>query len=405
MMQGKATGPGRAWIAAAAVAVHACLGSVYAWSVFLPALAREAGWTKAQATWAFSLAIATLGITAALATPLTRRLGPRRSVALSAGLFGLGLVGAGLAVDLRTLPLLYLSYGLVGGMGLGLGYVPPVTTLMRWFADRKGLATGLAVGGFGLGALLGSFAAEALLKRFGCAPAFVILGFVYACGIVVASRLLRLPEDGDPAVVDPPSAGVLRESRFWLLWVLFFLNIATGILLIALARPMLEEVGAGRAALSAVTAVALMGLFNGLGRFGWASLSDRAGRLRIWGLMFILQGLTFLLLRAVGSPFVLALGLWVIASCYGGGFALCPALVADLFGPHRAPKAYGLALTAWSVAALLSPPIAAHLREITGSYTAILGLCALVSLAGLGLVALLARASLRTAPHEGALRP
>lgn len=405
MMQGKATGPGRAWIAAAAVAVHICLGSVYAWSVFLPALAREAGWTKAQATWAFSLAIATLGFTAALATPLTRRLGPRRAVALSAGLFGLGVAGAGLAVHLRALPLLYLSYGLVGGMGLGLGYVPPVTTLMGWFADRKGLATGLAVGGFGLGALLGSFAAEALLKRFGCAPAFVILGLVYACGIFLASRLLRLPDDGNPTAEVPARTGVLGEPRFWLLWTLFFLNIATGILLIALARPMLEEAGAGRAALPAVTAVALMGLFNGLGRFGWASLSDRVRRLRIWGLMFILQGLTFLLLRAVGSPLALAVGLWVIASCYGGGFALCPALVADLFGPDRGPKAYGLALTAWSAAALLSPPIAAQLREITGSYTVILGLCALASLAGLGLVALLARASYGAALREGALRP
>lgn len=396
--------PRRAWIAIAAVAVHICLGSVYAWSVFLPSLAREAGWTKVQATWAFSLAIATLGCTAALATPLTRRLGPRRAVALSAGLFGLGVAGAGLAVQLRALPLLYLSYGLVGGMGLGLGYVPPVTTLMSWFADRKGLATGLAVGGFGLGALLSSFAAEALLKRLGCVPTFVILGFVYACGIFLASRQLRLPGDGNPTAAPPPSTGILGEPRFWLLWTLFFLNIATGILLIALARPMLEEVAAMRAALSAVTAVALMGLFNGLGRFGWASLSDRLGRLRIWGLMFILQGLTFLLLRSAGSSLALAAGLWVIASCYGGGFALCPALVVDLFGPDRGPKAYGLALTAWSAAALFSPPIAAHLREITGSYTAILGLCALASLAGLGLVALLARASCAVA-RVGALCP
>ncbi len=396
--------PRRAWIAIAAVAVHICLGSVYAWSVFLPSLAREAGWTKAQATWAFSLAIATLGFTAALATPLTRRLGPRRAVALSAILFGLGVAGAGLAVQLRALPLLYLSYGLVGGMGLGLGYVPPVTTLMGWLADRKGLATGLAVGGFGLGALLGSFAAEALLKRLGCGPTFVILGLVYACGIFLASRRLRLPDDGNPTAAGLPSTGILREPRFWLLWTLFFLNIATGILLIALARPMLEEVAAGQAALSAVTAVALMGLFNGLGRFGWASLSDRVGRLRIWGLMFILQGLTFLLLRATDSPLALAAGLWGIASCYGGGFALCPALVADLFGPDRGPKAYGLALTAWSAAALFSPPIAAHLRETTGSYTAILGLCALASLAGLGLVALLARVSCAV-PRAGALRP
>jgi len=401
MAEPKDAAPRRIWIAAAAVGVHACLGSVYAWSVFLPSLSREAGWTKAQATWAFSLAIAALGLTAALSAPLVKRLGPRRSGALSAGCFGLGLIGAGLAVHLRALPLLYLSYGLLGGVGLGLGYVPPVTTLMRWFADRKGLATGLAVGGFGLGALLGSFAAEALLRRIGCASTFAVLGLVYGTGIFWASRLLRLPEPIAQASPEPEEKGILGEARFWILWGLFFLNIATGILLIALARPMLEEAGArqGAGVLTAVSAVALMGLFNGLGRLGWASLSDRVGRLRVWGLMFVIQGGTFLLLRAAGSPLALALGLWMIASCYGGGFALCPALVADLFGPYRAPKVYGLALTAWSAAALASPPLAARLRETTGSYAGILGICAMGSLLGLGLVALLGGISHRAVPR------
>lgn len=381
-------------IAGAAVLTHVCLGSVYAWSVFIPALQRQTGWTRPQLTWAFSLAIAALGLTAALASPLMQRLGPGKSVRLSALLFGLGLMGAGLAVRLHALPLLYGSYGVLGGIGLGLGYVPPVTTLMRWFADRKGLATGLAVGGFGLGALLASFTAEALLHRFPCSVTFMILGLAYGLVLLLASGLLRLPA-GAPAAPAGNAWASLGERRFWLLWAVFFVNIATGILLIALARPMLEEAapGAGRAALPAVTAVAVMGLFNGLGRLGWSSLSDRLGRTSTWMAMFAVQGTVFCVLRGSASPLVLAGGLWLIASCYGGAFAICPALVADTFGARRAPGIYGLSLTAWSAAALLSPPLAARLRELLGSYTAILGCCALASLAGLALLAALRRAT------------
>jgi len=182
---------GRWRIALGAVLAHVCLGSVYAWSVFIPALQRQTGWTRPQLTWAFSIAIACLGLTAALASKLMQRLGPARSVRLSAALFGLGLTGAGLAVGLRSLPLLYCSYGVVGGIGLGLGYVPPVTTLMRWFADRKGLATGLAVGGFGLGALVASFAAEALLRRLPCSATFLVLGLVYGVALPMGRRRPR----------------------------------------------------------------------------------------------------------------------------------------------------------------------------------------------------------------------
>ena len=383
-------------IAGAAVLTHVCLGSVYAWSVFIPALQHQTGWTKPQLTWAFALAIACLGLTAALASPLMQRLGPRTSVRLSALFFGLGLLGAGLAVRLHSLPMLYVCYGVIGGFGLGLGYVPPVTTLMRWFADRKGLATGLAVGGFGLGAMVASFTAEALLQRWSCSVTFMVLGLAYGLVLLVMSGWLRLPEGAAPA----RSAGTvnfLAQPRFWLLWTVFFLNIATGILLIALARPMLEESAAAKGlsglAIPAVTAVAVMGLFNGLGRLGWSSLSDRVGRTRTWMGMFLLQALVFWLLRSTPSPWLLAVGLWLIASCYGGAFAICPALVADSFGQARAPRIYGMSLTAWGAAALVSPPLAARLREVLGSYTAILGCCALACLAGLGLIFALSQIS------------
>jgi len=381
--------PRRSLIAFAAVVTHICLGSVYAWSVFVPALTAQTGWTKPQVTWAFSFAIAALGLTAALASRRVAALGPRRAVALSALCFGLGLLGAGLALKVHSLLLLYVTYGLIGGIGLGLGYVPPVTTLLRWFPDRKGLATGLAVGGFGIGALLGSFLGEALLARTTVGGAFVGMGVLYAPVIFLASRCLHLPEVPEAASPEQGEASPLKDRRFVLIWCAFFLNIASGILLIALARPMLEE--AGRGWLPAVTAVAVMGLFNGLGRLGWSSLSDRVGRLRVWGLMFALQGLAFLGLAQGAGATVLALGLWLIASCYGGGFALCPALVADTFGPVRGPRAYGLALTAWSAAALVSPPLGAFLREALGSYRAVLVAGAAACLLGIALVMALGR--------------
>ncbi len=378
----------RGWIAAASVATHVCLGSVYAWSVFVPALQAQTGWTKPQLTWAFSLAIASLGLTAALAAPLMHRIGPRASVGWSALFFGVGLIGAGLAVRVHSLGMLYACYGIIGGIGLGLGYVPPVTTLLRWFSDRKGFATGMAVGGFGLGALLASFVGEALLRAFSAGSTFALLGLVYGSVILAVSRVLAMPGDIPRAAAQPTGLPFLREARFWLLWSVFFVNIATGILLIALARPILEDAAkdAAGAAIPAVTAVALMGLFNGLGRLGWSSLSDRLGRASTWMVMFGLQAAVFLLLRSGVSPLPLALGLWLIASCYGGGFALCPALVADLFGPERAPRVYGLALTAWSAAALASPPLAAWMRDTFGSYTAVLGACCAGSLLGLLLV-------------------
>jgi OFA family oxalate/formate antiporter-like MFS transporter len=372
-------------IAGSAVLTHVCLGSVYAWSIFVPALQTQTGWSKPQLTWAFSLAIACLGLTAALAAPLMHRLGPRGTVGLSALFFSLGLLGAGAAIQLRSLWLLYLCYGVLGGIGLGLGYVPPVTAMLRWFADRKGFATGLAVGGFGLGALLASFLGEWLLQNFSCAWTFLLLGGFYGLLILFASRSLRLPEEVPmPVAVPPTQSNLLREPRFWLLWATFFVNIATGILLIALARPMLQE--SGIAPTVAVTTVAIMGLFNGLGRLGWSSLSDHLGRTRTWLIMFLAQGLLFLLIRDPGSSWSLAVGLWLIASCYGGGFAICPALVADTFGPSQAPRIYGLILTAWSVAALVSPPLAAWLRETSGSYSGILLGCCLASGVGLGLI-------------------
>ena len=378
----------RSTIAIAAVVTHLCLGSVYAWSIFVKPITEVTPWTELQVTWAFSLAIATLGLTAAFAGPLMQRLGPKRCVGLSGTLLGLGLIGCGLAIRFNSLPMLYGMYGIVGGLGLGMGYVPPVTTLMRWFADRRGLATGLAVGGFGIGALLASYLGQWLLGHMSCSATFITMGLIYWPILFVASRFLHLPETvpaKGPAAESLSARQVLAQPRFWLLWGAFFVNIATGILLIALAKPMLQGT-LGFSDAAAISTVAIMGLFNGVGRFAWSAASDRLGRSATWFLMLTLQLVMFSILSHTGSGLLFAAGLCLIMSCYGGGFAICPAIIGDIFSSRSAARVYGLSLTAWSAAALLSPPVTAAVKKATGSYLPVLTACAGTTVLGLLLV-------------------
>jgi OFA family oxalate/formate antiporter-like MFS transporter len=368
--------PNRGVIAAAAVLIHMCLGSVYAWSVLVLPMRSQTGWSEQTVTWAFSLAIASLGLTAALLAPHMQRWGPRRCIVLSAILFSTGLLGAGAAIAAGSPLLLYATFGIVGGIGLGFGYVPPVTTLLRWFADRKGLATGLAVGGFGLGATVASFYAPMLVERLGISGTFWALAATYGPVLLACAFLLRLPaapsvtrQEGGPGRSAAPPLALL------LLWGVFFTNIAAGILLIALAKPMLSG-SFGFPDSGAFIIVAAMGLSNGFGRLLWSATSDRTGRLLTWAVMLILQSALFLAAALSSSGAIFAASICIIASCYGGGFALCPAIVADLFGSARAPRLYGITLTAWSAAALVGPPLAAWLRARTGSNMHILLLCA-----------------------------
>jgi OFA family oxalate/formate antiporter-like MFS transporter len=408
------TAPARPWlrwrVAAAAVLVHLCIGSVYAYSVFQVPLHQLHGWTKPQATWAFSLAILTLGLTAAIGGKWMLRLGPRRCAMLAALGWGGGLMLAGLAAWAGKLWLFWLGYGLLGGAGLGLGYAPPVTALIHWFPDRRGLATGLAVCGFGFGALICAHAASALMSPLGLPLTFVTLGAVYGCAIFAASLGLRLP---DPAVstsrdrkgAETPSvhqdqplphgrgslgtdlnlSEALRTSRFWLLWTMFFLNICAGIMLINLASPMAQEMhhltAAQAAALVGVSSVA-----NGLGRLGWSAASDFLGRSATFMLMFLLQIGAFLALPALASAGLFEADLALILTCYGAGFAISPAFLADMFGKRNVGAIYGVLLTAWGIGGVVGPQLGARLREATHSYTASLH----VITAGLALALVLA---------------
>jgi MFS transporter, OFA family, oxalate/formate antiporter len=396
-------------VAAAAILTHLCLGSVYAWSMFSVPICQATGWKQPQVTWAFSAAIATLGLTAAFGGPVMQRLGPRKCVGLAATLFGVGMAGAGFATWQHSLPLLYLLFGVVGGIGLGMGYAPPVAALLKWFPDKRGLATGMAVCGFGLGALVATKLAEPLLARWGVVSTFYILGIGYLTTIFVASRLMRLPAEGWRPAGWMPKVGAaaddaqlsllqaLAGQRFWLLWLVFFINICAGIMLIALAKPMGKDV----AHLSDVEAgwlVAIMGLFNGLGRLGWSSMSDKLGRSATLFVMLLLQVGLFALLTLNPGALLFGVCVWVIISCYGGGFAITPAFIADMFGTRSAGTIYGCALTAWSAAALTSPPLGAYLRETTHGYGRALYVCTTMLALALilnGVLALLLRKARR----------
>lgn len=377
------------WIVAAAgTLLMVCLGTVYAWSFFQKPLADSYGWSNSQVAWAFSLAICCLGLAAAAGGMLLPRLGPAR-LALAGGiLFSAGYLTAALALSLRSLPLLYLGYGLLGGTGLGLGYVTPVATVARWFPDRKGFATGLVVMGFGLGALLMSkIIAPFLLQLFpGNLPAvFAAMGGLFLLLTVPAAAAIVNPPPGwQPTGMAQPSATAMADAddgssardrilsgEFALLWLIFFCNITAGIAIIGFQSPLFQDI-CSKAGLTAdpatlarygATLIAVSSLFNGVGRFFWGGISDRIGRPATFRLLLGSQLIAFLLLMQTGSPWLFALLVCYILLCYGGGFGTMPSFILDRFGARLMPAVYGAILTAWSAAGIAGPQLVALLKD------------------------------------------
>jgi len=367
--------------------MQVALGAVYAWSVFRIPLTKSYGWTVSKVTLTFELAILMLGFASFAGGLWMRRAGPRR-VALLAGLcYGLGVVLAGQVGG--HLGLLYLSYGVLGGIGLGLGYIVPVATLIKWFPDKRGMITGLAVAGFGAGALVTAPIAEHLISWLGVSQTFTILGVVYFVAVSGSAVFMRNPPDGfRPAGWQPPLSQqqqraakdyTLREAlRTWQwygLWAILFLNTLAGISIISQTSPLAQEV----THVSAVAAAALVGIIsiaNGAGRFLWAWLSDFVGRTRVFQVMFLAQAIVFFLLARVHSFVGLAVLAFIVLLCYGGGFGTMPAFAADFFGPQNVGSIYGLMLTAWGFAGVLGPTLIAQVRQNTGHYTEALELIA-----------------------------
>ena len=366
-------------IAAAGVLMQIALGAVYAWSVFRIPLTRSFGWTISEVTLTFTIAIFVLGLAAFGGGLWMRRAGPR-TVAVTAGvLYGLGVCLASLAGG--RLWWLYCSYGLIAGVGLGLGYIVPVATLVKWFPDKRGLITGLAVAGFGAGALITAPIATRLIATVGVLQTFAILGVAYFVAVTGGALFMRNPPDGYRPPGWTPTASqqqqravrsytlqeAMRSWQWYGLWTLLFLNTTAGIAVISQAAPMVQEITSISAA-RAASVVGIISIANGAGRLFWAWLSDVVGRRPVFLAMFLLQAIIFWLLPSAHGLTMFAVLTVMVLLCYGGGFGTMPAFAADYFGTEHVGSIYGLMLTAWGVAGVLGPTLMATLRERSGHY-------------------------------------
>lgn len=380
-------------IAIAGVVMQIALGAVYAWSVFRDPLVNAFGWSIAQVTTTFSITIFTLGVAAFLGGLWLTRAGPR-VVGVAGGVFyGLGVFLASFSAN--NLAWLYLTYGLIGGIGIGLGYIVPVATLVKWFPDRRGFITGVAVAGFGAGALLTAPLASALIQSFGVLQTFAVLGIVYLVLVIGGALFMQNPPAGYRPPNWNPSATAqrathdftLREAlsswQWYALWALLFLNVTAGISLVSQAAPMAREI-AGVDVATAAAFAGFLGIPNGLGRFLWAWLSDAIGRRWVFLIMFLLQAVMFFTMPFTSAFFAFAALATIVLLCYGGGFGTMPAFATDYYGPGNVGSIYGLMLTAWGTAGVLGPLLIASLREQTGAYAGALYIIAVLMLISAG---------------------
>lgn len=375
-------GGNRVLIAIAGVVIQVALGAVYAWSVFRIPLTENYGTSVSSVNLTFSIAILSLGFAAFFGGLLMARVGPKLVAILSGVLYGAGIFLASFATE--SLTLLYLTYGVLAGIGIGLGYIVPIATLVKWFPDRRGFITGVAVAGFGAGALVTAPIARYLVGSVGLFPTFAILGIIYLVMVIGAALFLKNPPEGwKPEGWEPPPAeetvdrsgvdyslgGALKTWQWFALWALLFLNVTAGIAIISEASPMAQEL-TGVAPLVAAGLVSIISIANGAGRFLWAWLSDAIGRKWVFLTMYLLQAVLFFLIPIIGGTyFVLAILAFVIVSCYGGGFGTMPAFNADYFGPTNVGKIYGLMITAWGFGGVLGPILISYIIDSTGSYT------------------------------------
>ena len=366
-------------IAFAGVLMQLALGAVYAWSVFRAPLVKQFGWSISEVTLTFTISIFVLGIAAFFGGLWLNRKGPR-VVAITGGiLYGLGVFLASFSAN--KLWWLYLSYGLIGGIGLGLSYIVPVAVLVKWFPDRRGLITGIAVGGFGAGALITAPVATRLIQSIGVLNTFAYLGIAYLAVTVVASLFMQNPPEGwRPEGWTPTISQASQRSRrdytlgealktwqWYALWLLLFLNTFAGISIISQEAPIFQEL----VRVSAVVAASMVGIAsigNAFGRVFWAWVSDLITRRATFFVMFVIQVLLFWLLPSIAAVSLMTIITFVVLMCYGGGFGTMPAFAADYFGSKNVGPIYGLMLTAWGCASAVGPLLIAYMRQTTGSY-------------------------------------
>lgn len=371
-------------IAVSAIAIHLSIGGAYAYSVYKLPIVQEMGWSETKVTVAFTIMMGLAGFAAALFGKLVENFGPRKSAILAAFLFSLGQAGAGVAILIDSVPLYWLTYGVLSGLGMGIGYIAPVSTLVKWFPDRRGLATGMAVLGFGAGALITAPVAANLMESVGISTTYFILGASYFTLMILGALYIAPPVKGymPAGMKENTVAGInvvkqdlaqlsakeaVRTKHFWMLWAMHLFNVMAGIMMISVASPMAQEI-VGLSVAGAATMVGIMGLFNGGGRLVWAAVSDYIGRSNVFVIFFAIQLVTFILLPFTTNLFIFQFFIFLVVSCYGGGFSNLPAFASDLFGTRQLGVIHGYLLTTWSLGGIFGPLIVSLIRGMTNSY-------------------------------------
>src|SRR5579862_7287684 len=390
--------PNRWGIAVAAVIMQICLGAVYGWSVFKIPLMRTEHWSETQVQLNFTLAIFFLGMGTIIGGLWQDRKGPRIVATVAGVIYGVGYLLAALFTRDHSLDGLYFAYGVLTGIGMGMGYICPVATLVKWFPERRGLMTGVAVCGYGAGALVMSPIAARLIKSHGVPYTFTGLGIVYLILVVLAAQFYANPPQGWRPVGWEPRSTVAKAAstydftvgeamatwQFWLLWVMLFLNVSAGIMIISQASPMAQSHEfVGMTALAAAGMVGLISIFNALGRVFWAWVSDSIGRAKVYFLLYAIQAVVFFTVPYLHNATTFSAAFALIGLCYGGGFGTMPSFTADFFGAKFMGGIYGWILLAWGAGAIPTPIMAAHLHQSTGTFSTSLRIIAVVMLCSL----------------------
>jgi MFS transporter, OFA family, oxalate/formate antiporter len=411
--------PNRWILAAAAIAIQVCCGSLYSWSVFVKPLSATEPWTLVQITAAFQIALAFVGVGAMVGGLWQDRVGPRVVISIAGAIYGCGFLIAAYSTAHQSLAGLYLGYGLLSGLAIGMAYICPVAAIVKWFPDHRGLMIGATVMGYGAGAVMMSPIAARLIIRDGVPATFRIFSLAYFLVIVGAGQLQVNPPLGwRPHGWEPRSAvskmasridytvkQAVRTWRFWLLWLLLVLNTSAGIMIISQASPLAQQ-QVGMSVIAASSIVAAISIFNAFGRIWWAWISDRIGRAQVYFILFAIQVGVFFTLPHLHDAIPFEVAVCTIALCYGGGFSVLPILAADFFGSRYMGGIYGLiTMATWVVAAIPSPLLIAHVREVTGTYDYAIIVIGFVMLFALPLPLLAARAAKRIVTHQPAAAP
>ncbi|HAM38415.1 MAG: hypothetical protein A2474_08670 [Elusimicrobia bacterium RIFOXYC2_FULL_34_12] len=375
-------------IAVAGIIIQMLLGTVYGWSVFKSPLIAKHSWSGAECSMAFTLAIFFTGVAATLGGRFVDMAGARKMATIAAILFGVGTLIAGYADYIGNKLFFWFGYGVIAGIGNGLGYITPIAILVRWFPDKRGMITGLAVMGFGFGGALMGQIAPLLILNYGVTNTLYIMGITFLVVLLIAAQKMTNPPSGWKTIIAPKSevdTGVDSSSvdfktartmyQFYLLWFVLFINVTAGIALISNLSP-LAQAQLGLSAVSAGTLLFVASLFNGAGRIFWASLSDRIGRKSVFLLIFGTQIPVFVLLPMITSPILFGMLCCYILLCYGGGFATMPSFAADTFGPKNIGSIYGPILLSWGIAGVVGPMLMEYIKQVSNNFNTALFIAA-----------------------------